>query len=75
MYNIFETCILCTENNTMYNGDRKKRLESKDMIISTNSPVAQIIANVVEDGQSERQAIVIANKYLLKNAQDFITRN
>ena len=75
MYNIFETCILCTENNTIYNGDHKKCLESKDTIIPTNSPVAQIIADAVEDGWSKCQAVVIANKYLLKNAQDFITRN
>ena len=75
MYNIFETCILCKENNTMYNGDRKKRLESKDTMIPTNSPVAQIIADAVEDGWSEHQAVVITNKYLLENAQDFITYN
>ena len=75
MYNIFQDCMLCNDGNTLYTGDRKKRLELKNTMIPTDSPVAHIIADAVEDGWSERQVVVIANQYLLEQSQDFITRN
>ena len=75
MCNMFDSCVLSAENDAAHDGDRKKRLEAKDAMISTNSAVAQIIADAVEDGWSERQAVAIVNKYLLENADEFITRN
>ena len=75
MYNIFQDCMLCNDGNTLYTGDRKKYLELKNTMIPTDSPIAHIITNAVEDGWSERQAVVIANQYLLEQSQDFITHN
>ena len=75
MYNIFQDCVLCNDRNTLYTGNRKKRLELKNTMIRTDSPIAHIIADAVEDGWSECQAVVIANQYLLEQSQDFITHN
>ena len=44
-------------------------------MLSIDSPVAQIVADAIEDGWSEHQAVIIANKYLLANDLPFITRN
>ena len=49
MHHMFEACILGAKHGTMCEGDHKKCLKSKHMIILTNSTVAQIIANAVED--------------------------
>ena len=44
-------------------------------MISIDSHIAQIVANAIEDGWSECQAVIIANKYLLANDLPFITPN
>ena len=49
MCNIFEACILSAHHNTACNSDNKKHLELKDTMILTDSSVAKIITNAVED--------------------------
>ena len=49
MYNVFEAYILYAKYSTVYNGERKKHTEVKEIIIYTNSLVAQIIVDTIED--------------------------
>ena len=46
----FEARVLCTEEGTMYDGERKKGLEQKETMIDCQSCFAKIIADIIEYG-------------------------
>ena len=50
-------------------------MEEKETIMQTDIPIAQIIADAVEHGWSERQDVAIASKCLLKKEGKCVTRN
>ena len=54
MHNILEAYMLSAKQGTAYNCDRKKYSEAKEAMICTNNLVTQIIADAIEDRQSER---------------------
>ena len=47
MCNVFEAHILGAKNGTVCNGEQKKHFETKNAMVSTNYPVAQIIADAI----------------------------
>lgn len=75
MHNVFEACVLCSEEGTMYDNESKKYLQQKETMIDFQSPATQIISDAIEDGCSECQAVAIVNNKLLEMEEKFITRN
>ena len=67
--------MICDQESKTHDGLRKKRTAIHKNTICTQSDVSQTIADVIEDGHSERQVVVIANKYLLEIGQYFISQN
>ena len=67
--------MFCNQECAQYDGTRLLRSITFNDMISTNSPESQIIADAIEDGWSEREAVVIVKKHLLSLDQPFIARS
>jgi len=76
MYKIFENTLACEKKGIQYEGEYKRKSNFRPTVqIDKDSVLAQVIADAIEDGYSERQATVIGNNYQLSINSPFITRN
>ena len=75
VHNVFNQFVLCNQEGARCDGIRLLRSATCNDMISTNSPEAQTIADSIEDGWSERQAVAIVKKNLFSLDPPFIAHN
>ena len=76
LFRIFERVQMLEQVNKEYGGERITLPKCDHRMIDPISVVAQVIADVIEDSLSEREAVCIANTYLLENNDtNFVTRS